>query len=184
MSGKLIGLTGLAGAGKDEAAKALIADGWVRDAFADRMRKAMLDLDPWLVEWDGHPVRLSQIIAEEGWDQAKRNYPEVRRLLQRFGTEAGRDIHGVNCWVNALFRDWSNETWLVITDCRFDNEAQAVRERGGIVVRIERPGLERLPGGHASEAGVADELVDYVIDNDGTVSQLHARIREIAGWLA
>lgn len=189
MSARLIGLTGMAGAGKDEAAKALVAAGWSREAFADRMRTAILALDP-IVDYDvdgldyGHaditPNRLSEIVQALGWDGAKRTYDEVRRLLQRFGTEAGREIHGENCWVDALLRDWNRAERLVVTDVRFPNEAEAIQRHNGLVVKILRPGLAPLPGGHASEAGIPDELVDAWILNDGTVSRLHELVMRIA----
>lgn len=190
---RLVGLTGpargrnlaTAGCGKDTAAKALVGWGWKRDAFANRMRTAMLALDPWVVTPINERVhRLSQIVGRYGWDAAKREFPEVRRLLQAFGTEAGRDIHGQDCWVNALFRDnqWviAQGNGLVITDARFENEAEAIRENGGIVVSIERPGIEMLPGGHSSEAGLPHELIDHVVINDGSVRELHDAILNIA----
>lgn len=188
---RLIGLTGLAGAGKDEAAKALVEDGWKREAFADRMRTAILALDPW-VDVKGDPngdlyaERLSDIVDALGWDTAKREFPEVRRLLQKFGTEAGRDIHGLDCWVDLVITPWRDPSQnvdrvdLVVTDVRFENEAQAIREAGGVVVRITRPGLDRLPGGHASEAGFPERLVNWTIFNDGPIEKLHAAIRYIA----
>lgn len=183
---RLIGLTGRAGAGKNEAAKALVAAGWAEDAFANRMRTAMLALDPW-IDVDalgrGTVVRLADIITRCGWDDAKRTYPEIRRLLQQFGTEAGRDIHGVDCWVNALFDCYLDDSGrrafgdgLVICDVRFNNEAEGVRELGGIVVEIVRPGLAALPGGHASEAGVDPTLIDHTLHNAGSVAALHQAI--------
>lgn len=183
MTLKLIGLTGAAGSGKDEAAKALVAQGWKRDAFADRMRRALLALNP-IVDIDPQDnltYTLSEIVTVFGWDRAKRETPEVRRLLQRFGTEAGREIHGVDCWVDALFADWDGETRLVVTDVRFDNEASAIRSEHGLIVHIIRPGVEPLPGDHASEAGVAVRPTDYVINNDGTIEQLHRSILDAAG---
>lgn len=184
---RLIGLTGRAGAGKDEAAKALVAAGWTRDAFADRMRTAVLALDPWADLGDRvfgiPPRRLSELVGTYGWDHAKREFPEVRRLLQRFGTEAGREIHGEDCWVDALFSAYDHAPpagGLVITDVRFDNEARAVRDRGGLVVRIVRPDVEALPGGHASEAGVADALVDHVLRNERSIEHLGDLVVRIA----
>ncbi len=169
----------MAGAGKNEAAKALVKAGWIEAAFATKMRQAVLAIDPWIdVRFDGAQFcRLSEVIAKCGWDDAKRTYPEVRRLLQRFGTEAGRDIHGEQVWVNLVLDPWwdtDGTTNLVVTDCRFPNEAESIRSMGGMVVRITRPGLAPIPGGHASEAGVPDEMVDHTIANDGTISALHA----------
>lgn len=180
---RIVAFCGAAGAGKDEAARALVGAGYTRMAFAAPMRKAVLSLDPF-VGFDPklqRSVRLSELVEREGWDGAKRNCPEVRRLMQRFGTEAGRDIHGEDCWVKALFSEWfdEGEPRLVISDLRFKNEADAVRGVSGIIVRIERPGLDALPGGHASEAGIPDDLVDYVIFNDGTIAELHRNVLDI-----
>ena len=83
-----------------------------------------------------------------------------RKLLQLLGTEAGRHIIHPNIWVNALFADYvcndcgqkecptdeedtgqmihrSFPNWI-ITDVRFPNEAQAIKDRGGIVIRVNR----------------------------------------------
>lgn len=193
--GRLIGIAGAAGSGKDTAAAALVEIGFTRDAFADRMRKAILALDPIVDSWDPQwsdreiaagarpgPVlqRLSELVGSIGWDQAKRETPEVRRLLQKFGTEAGRDIHGTNCWVDLVLEPWYDSPCdLAITDVRFENEAKAVREAGGIVVQILRPGLEGLTGvsgGHASEAGFPEELLDARIVNEGTIENLYEAI--------
>lgn len=73
-----------------------------------------------------------------------------RLLLQLLGTECGRDIIHPNIWVNALFadyraedagiisgKDYKENNWI-ITDVRFENEAKAIKDRGGILIRIER----------------------------------------------
>jgi hypothetical protein len=77
-----------------------------------------------------------------GWDRAKQ-LREVRTLLQRMGTEAGRDIHGEDCWVLAAERDLANALGaapLAITDVRFPNEAAFIHRHGGVLWRINRPG--------------------------------------------
>lgn len=70
-----------------------------------------------------------------------------RKLLQLLGTECGRQIIHPNIWVNALFADFEDNKsdWLseinskwIITDVRFPNEAQAIKDRGGIVIRVNR----------------------------------------------
>jgi len=75
-----------------------------------------------------------------------------RKLLQLLGTECGRQIIHPNIWVNALFADykgidnplekghpeeWGKPNWI-ITDVRFPNEAKAIKQRGGIVIRVNR----------------------------------------------
>lgn len=181
---RLLGLHGWAGSGKDEAAKALVAADWHRDAFADRMRKAILALDPLVpAELTNHTFeydRLSELVGAYGWDHCKREFWEVRRLLQRFGTEAGRDIHGEDCWIRLVLDPWrlqeDPDHDLVVTDARFPNECQAIRAAGGFVVEIVRPGLEPLGGSHSSEAGVPRDLIDATIVNDSTIAELQRKL--------
>jgi hypothetical protein len=181
-----VGLSGYAGSGKDEAAKALIVGGWRRDAFADRLRQFLYNLDPWVtVSPDVGVARLAKLVDAYGWDRAKRTFPEIRRLLQRTGTEAGRKVLGAQVWVDALMREFDpvNEA-LVVTDCRFSNEADAIRKAGGVIVRVNRPGVgpKADPGGwvHESEVALDGYDFDVVIDNDGTVEDLHDRLLSTA----
>ena len=139
----LIALSGLAGSGKDAAAGQLADLGWQRRAFADPLRSMAYALDPILdPALYPTPLRLSEAVDALGWDRVKRQYPEARRLLQRLGTDAGRKVLGANIWVNTTLVDLDGMT--VVTDCRFPNEAEAVRDLGGIVVRLERPGVKLL----------------------------------------
>jgi hypothetical protein len=179
--GHLIGITGAAGAGKDTAAQALIEMGYRREAFADRMRAAMLALDPWVNDTYGDFYRLADMVQRHGWDTVKREFPEARRLLQKFGTEAGRDIHGTDCWVDLLLYAWehNDRADTVVTDCRFENEAEAILGHGGHIIKITRPGLEALAGGHSSEAGLPDHMIDAVIMNAGTIEDLHTAVRSL-----
>jgi hypothetical protein len=181
----LIGLSGYAGSGKDEAAAALVVGGWRRDAFADRLRSFLYALDPWVtVSVDVGVARLSKLVDAYGWDRAKRTFPEIRRLLQRCGTEAGRQVLGAQVWVNALMNDFDPENEaLVVTDVRFPNEADAIREAGGVLVRIERPGVgpHTDPGGWVHESDVALDHYDFdvTVKNDGTIEELHDRLLSV-----
>lgn len=178
----IIGLTGHAGSGKDEAAKALVALGWTRLAFADPMRAALLALDPYIRQAN---APLSKVINTYGWDEAKRSYHEIRELLQRFGTEVGRNVHGEDCWIRIAMNEVADECIkgndVVITDCRFDNEAEYVRKAGGVVVKIVRPGVGAV-NEHASDAGVSEHLIDWQIFNGGRVEDLHTLIIAQATW--
>jgi len=116
------------------------------------------------------------MVDQHGWDWAKNNVPDVRRLLQRLGTEAGRDILGVNIWVDTAFARVDNDK-VVVTDVRFPNEADGIRQRGGEVVRIERPGVGPR-NNHPSETSLLDYEFDVTIYNDGTIEDLHRKVRE------
>lgn len=178
----IIAFSGLKGSGKDTAAKVLIQEyGFTKIAFADALREALLVLDPWVPiyingmnEWP-----LSELIQQEGWDWAKNNVPEVRRLMQVFGTEVGRMLFGENVWVDILNKRFPDvddpETRYVITDCRFDNEVEFVRNNLGLLVWVDRPGLES--DGHASESTHIKDLASVILHNDETIEELEEDIR-------
>lgn len=176
-----------AGCGKDTVADVLVAEhGFKRIAFADPLRAMVMILNPWIDRSPLDPIRLQRLVRRVGWDVAKRDYPEVRRLLQVFGTEVIRDFVGTNFWVDYALKKMAAESgdW-VVTDCRFPNEADAIINlcNQGCVIRVVRPGLEPLPGGHASEAGIPDELVTGVFHNDGTLEDLAANVANLCDWL-
>ena len=102
----------------------------------------------------------------------------ARRILQLLGTEGCREVIHPNVWVNALFADYQPESNWIITDCRFPNEADAVKERGGVVIRIERHG--RKQGGHASETALDNYTgFDHVIHNDGSLGDLYDKVHDL-----
>lgn len=183
-TGNLIGLVGRAGAGKDTAAAALAPLGYHRVAFADALKQVAYDADP-VVEYGAggdESVRLSYLVDMLGWDRAKREHEDVRAFLQNLGV-AMRDAQP-GIWVHigmakaALLR--ADGRHVVITDVRFEDEVQAVRDAGGLVVRIDRPGgTADGDGGHVSEQ-VERLDVNLAIVNDGTVGDLADVIRGIA----
>lgn len=182
----LIGLTGRKRTGKDSVADALSASaGYARASFADAVREAALDLDPWIPEYVDRyspPVwrRLSDVVALYGWEEAKDRIPEVRRTLQRLGTDVVRKLDS-ELWVEyGLERAGLIEGPVVFTDCRFPNEADAIRAAGGIIVRVVRPGLPDDGDKHESETALDDYPVDVTIRNDSTLTALHDRARDLA----
>ncbi|MFI1799826.1 hypothetical protein ACH427_21075 [Streptomyces sp. NPDC020379] len=179
---RVIGLLGPAGSGKDTAAHTLVAAGWQRKAFADKVKDFLYAVNPPVPhEEGGEAWPLAATVDAFGWERVKQ-HPGVRELLQRCGTEAGRNNLGPDVWVNALFSDfadWDRPT--VITDVRFPNEAEAIRARGGLLVRIDRPGQAPIDGAdHISEQALVDWPVDAVVINDGTELQLGCRLLSIA----
>lgn len=115
-----------------------------------------------------------------------------REFLQYYGTEAHRDVFGSDFWVDAVLpRGYDNsgviplwhksfEThgkvaeFAVVTDVRFPNEAERIKELGGEVWKIERDGSGA--GDHASEQELSLELVDYVIGNNSTLDNLRESV--------
>lgn len=61
-----------------------------------------------------------------------------RQMMQLIGTDYFRDVIHPNIWVTSLFADYNeNNNWF-ITDCRFPNEAKAIKDKGGILIRVNR----------------------------------------------
>jgi len=184
----IIGLSGYARAGKDTIGDYLVEEyGFKKMAFADKMREFLYQVNPVIHEYgwtninyhiDSYPVRLRDVIDKFGWEGAKVTAykDEIRGLMQRLGTEAGRETMGENVWVDALFSNLDLRDDIVITDMRFPNEAVAIGgSPGGVTWRVERPGI-RPAGDHPSEISLDHWPFDHVLQNDGTVDELHWKI--------
>lgn len=101
-----------------------------------------------------------------------------RLLLQRIGTEAMREIIHPSIWINALFADYNdNSSWL-ITDVRFENECKAIKDKGGILIRVNRE--SDVIDNHPSETALDDyNDWDLVIDNDSDIPTLIEKLNII-----
>jgi len=113
--------------------------------------------------------------------------PKDRKLLQYLGTEWGRSKDN-NLWVN-LWRDdvlWSYNYDIIFNDdCRFNNEAEVIRELDGTIIAIESSNKTRasritLEGiEHASEKGIDSKYIDVTIYNDGTLMDLENQLTNL-----
>jgi hypothetical protein len=175
----IIGLAGYAQSGKDTVAKVLIEKhGFTKIAFAEMIRVALYRLNP-LIK-DG--VRLADYVDQLGWDGAKQE-PEVRRLLQVFGTEVGRSLLGDNVWVDLALAGIKPGVNYVFTDVRFESEALAIKNLGGQVWRVSREGVYSV-NGHSSESALEGFDFDARVSNDGTIAELELLIDKISqGWI-
>ena len=169
----------------------------------------------WDKTWDIMPVTY-QAVGKE--DEIK-SYT-VRKLLQRIGTEAIRNQIHPNAWVNALFADYIEvidcspnpartaginvrsqgyPNWI-ITDTRFPNEVNAIKDRNGILIRINRDwrlsAVTDLENGGTANDFIDDQLNkinehpsetalddykdwNHVIDNNGSLEDLLVKVKEI-----
>lgn len=152
----LVGLTGYMGVGKNHVASIMQREyGYRIYGFADALKE------------------LAHLI---GWDGTKRPHHEYgnfgrgayngRMLLQELGVGA-RAIIGEDIWVKTLLRrlDADRPTRAVIADVRFQNEADTIRERGGVVIRVGRRGY--IGTTHVSEVVLDRIPTDGLIVNDG-----------------
>lgn len=104
------------------------------------------------------------------------NNKTPRYLMQTIGTEWGRERMHQDFWRDLGLRMAKAHPRCVITDVRFDNEAQAVRDAGGYMVKIIREGMPKANDAHASEAGVSDHLINSRVYNQSTVEVLQKRL--------
>lgn len=183
-----LGISGRARAGKTTAAEYLVERyGFVRIGFADALKEMALAIDPIVhvdrdeggcEEWG-----LVAIVDWFGWDRAKDGFPEVRRFLQRLGTEGVRHHIGEDTWVQIAERKaLAVDGPVVFDDVRFRNELEMVHRHGGANVHLWRPGHSDVAAEHASEEHVP-WVADYCIDNTGTVKDLHRSFDGVAADL-
>jgi hypothetical protein len=171
----IIGLSGYAQSGKDTVAELLCLNyGFKRISFALPMRDAIYTLNP-LVEGNN---RIVDLVDEYGWDVAKAN-PEVRRLLQVFGTEVGRSLFGETFWIDQAFKRAEEYERVVFSDVRFPNEASAIQAKGGDVWRINRHNHAPV-NGHKSEHAMDNFMFKHVLYNDGTIDDLSDEVFMLA----
>jgi hypothetical protein len=172
----IIGIGYRAGSGKDTVANLLATHhGFRRRAFADALKeaaRAIFHLDD------------DQLYGQlkEAEDVFWRRSP--RFILQKLGTECLRHGYDPDVWVQSLRRhiiDNPDQRDWVVPDVRFFNEARAIRDWGGCLWRVDRPGLApKGIVGHASETELdgATLIWNKIIDNGGTLQQLEVRVEE------
>lgn len=176
----IVGLIGAKRSGKDTLAGRLVSSyGFERVAYADALKGAAYDMNPYLGA-DG--LRLADLVDSIGWEAAKASL-EVRRFLQALGVAMRDHVHR-DIWTNVVrdrleaAREYG--TNIVVTDVRFPNEAEQIKEYGGIIVRIIRPTLTRdTADAHISERALDDYQPDYTVHNDSTLEALYAEADKV-----
>jgi hypothetical protein len=176
-----IALSGWARSGKDSIAEYLVKEhGYTRVSFADPMREALVALNPQIRYFETN-LPLATAVRIIGWEELKENSEDVRELLQRMGTEVGRNLFGENFWVDLAIKEARKHKKVVFSDCRYLNEAEAIRKRGGKVWRITRPGV-RPANTHTSEKDLDDYRFDARVTHDSTLPKLHKKVDQILEW--
>jgi hypothetical protein len=169
---KIVGISGLAGSGKDTAADVLRKEfGFRRVSMADPFKRACQDWFGWTHEQLWGPSELRSV------PDPRYGGLTPRKALQLLGSDWGRACYE-NIWVDIALRtakemlsgglgELNIPCGVVIPDVRFKNEADAIRAAGGSLWLIERPGagLTGEAASHASEAGLDRGLFDAIINN-------------------
>lgn len=111
------------------------------------------------------------------FDKARnRQITTPRDLMQFVGTELIRTFVDYEFWTKALIKDMQRYDRVVISDVRFSNEREFVRELGGELIRVDRPG-SASGDQHASENQLgADNEYSFIVLNNGTIEDLHKNL--------
>lgn len=175
---KLIGLSGRKRSGKDSIGSYLEHEhGYTIDYFAKPLKEAVRNIFHWSKAHTDGPMKGEPDLKEAVdpfWDLSP------RIVMQRFGTEVGRQIDA-EVWVKSLQLRVqqgldSGHVKYVITDVRFENEAALIKKLGGEVWRVERPSLPVSGDMHPSETSLDRYNFDRVIVNDGTLEDLYLEV--------
>jgi GTPase SAR1 family protein len=177
MSQILIGLTGPARVGKTTVANHLAIEHFLQSyAFANPLRDgvmAMFNLSPEDLEGDAKEQQIPWLGRSP------------RQLMQLLGTEWGRHMISADLWIDLAKQNldclsalYSSSAGFVISDVRFENEADFVRKRGGTIIHLIRPDAQAV-NPHISEAGVSLHPADLTLVNDSGIDELLAQLDEM-----
>lgn len=177
----IVGITGKARHGKDEIRKVLEQDfGFTRVALADPLKRCMQVMFGWgRIHTEGD---LKDVLDE-------RYGISPRQGMQAIGTDFAQDllsnlfpeydrITGRTLWVKRLLQHVDHEglTDVAIPDVRFPHEAEALRKRGGFIIRVVRPDFDTNVHAHRSETAMDKIIEDARIWNDGTLDDLRESV--------
>jgi hypothetical protein len=198
----IISVSGKMGSGKDSIAK-IIQElqpemGWEIKKWAGKLKQVATMLTGIPIEkWEDQEFKKEYM--GDMWGMT------YREFLQRLGTDAMRDGLHQNVWVNSLMAEYKLKfitiprpdlveeverlgfkdpatmfpvfpNWI-ITDTRFINEAEAMRNGGHLSIRVNRFDSGNT---HPSETNLDNYgRFDFIIDNTGTLEELRTKVGEI-----
>ena len=162
---------------------------------------------PWVIKKFADGVRdvasiLAPRIGLDTQEEKRRSMPPewninglpitVRDFLQKVGTDALRDGLHPDVWVNYLMSKYTANGFTleqpflypkwIITDVRFQNEASAIRDKGGIIVRVDRAGVNAV-NSHVSESYIPQIHADIVVENSSSLSDLLVEANKILDYV-
>ena len=207
----IIGICGFIGSGKDTIADYLVnLHHFRRESFANTLKDAVAQVFGWdrtMLEGRTKQAREWREQVDPWWAE-RLGIPHLtpRYILQQWGTEVCRKNFHDDIWIASLENKLRNSRDdVVISDCRFPNEIRAIKQAGGLVVRVIRGPepewydaavsrnrgpdgnstwalsgrkLEQL-GVHASETSWVGTKFDAVLDNNGNLDDLYQQVKRL-----
>lgn len=175
----IIALTGKKRHGKDSAAKIIQKYSTTRCvtlSFAKPIKEALSIIHCIPLKYFDDDDLKEAIIPE--WNRTP------RELAQWLGTEVYRMQFDNDTWLKNMkmrmdsYYQTNQDVLFIITDCRFNNEAEFIRNLGGTIWKVDA-NVRVPPSGdsHASERGIDDDYVSDFLDNNGSIDMLDEQIK-------
>lgn len=176
----IIGVCGRMRSGKDSIAKIFCEDyGFKQLSFAKPIKEACKIMFGWTEE---HVNGALKDVDDEYWGISP------RLAMQLLGTEFSQNClcehslsfakkTGRSLWVKRCLAD-AKQGNFIISDVRFLHESRAIREAGGKIIRVTRPGCI-AKSTHASETEMDEIAVDATIVNDKTLDALRENVHNV-----
>ena len=205
----IVGLVGFIGAGKGTVADLLVERyNFFKESFANSVKDSCAAVFGWdraMLEGDTPESRAWREQPDKWWSDKFGKEFSPRLALQLMGTEAGRDVFHPDLWVHTVLRRCEQAPYnnYVIADVRFPNEINAIKDSGGVVIRVRRgddPEWYTLarecnvynkldimrnayPEVHYSEWAWIGAHYDIVMDNNCSLDELKIRVDKIVDSL-
>ena len=207
----IIGICGFIGSGKDTVANMFVERGCVQDSFAAPLKDVCASVFGWqreMLEGDTVESRDFRETPDVFWTR-KLGVPNFtpRLALQLLGTEVLRNHFNENIWLNSLEyrirKQLTDAPCTVISDARFRNELDLIKEMGGVIIWVQRGELPewfetaktahenvisrrimetKYRDVHESEWNWAGYPADYIVNNNGTLEELAKQVEDIRDW--
>jgi hypothetical protein len=201
----IIGICGFIGCGKDTVADYLTNDhGFRRESFAGTLKDAVSAVFGWdreMLEGRSKEAREWREQIDPWWSK-RLDMPTLtpRWVLQYWGTEVCRKAFHDDIWVASLDNKLRNSADdIVISDCRFPNEVNVIKEAGGKVIWVKRGSLPKwydsavqanegsnfhinemkLAKVHPSEWSWVGTEFDAVVENNSSIDELYAQVENL-----
>lgn len=162
---RLVAFTGLKGSGKDTAASVFVERGYEHIKFADSLKEMLRTL----LRYRGAPEAEIERMIEGDLKEEPSPYlsgRSARYAMQTLGTEWGRVLMSDTFWIDAAEDRLRGRDRVVVSDVRFGNEADLIRDRGGSLYRIQRGATTpAVADVHPSETEILTMPVDGVLFN-------------------
>ena len=183
--------------------------GFRRMSYAEPLKDAVASIFGWdreLLEGTTKYSREWRDTVDNWWaERLDIKHLTPRWVLQQWGTEVGRRAFHDDIWIASVENKLrSIKDDIVISDCRFPNELKSVKRAGGITIRVMRgpnpywydsavalnkgyytTGYVEArkvlddSGIHASEYSSVGLDYDYIIENNGSIDELHRKVDSI-----